>query len=89
MQKEAIIKIFLRKLVNSNTWGGKHTAETNLRKSLPKHLRGEKIVNDTIKELISSGILKCKISTKEKHISLNPKMKQEIHQILDASLENI
>ena len=46
MEKEVIMVRFLRKLINLNMWGGKHTESKNLLKSLPKHLRGEKVTNE-------------------------------------------
>ena len=44
--KEVIMIRFLRKLMNLNMWGGKHTEDKNLLKALPKHLRGEKITDE-------------------------------------------
>ena len=83
MNKEVIMVRFLRKLINLNMWGGKHTESKNLLKAIPKHLRGEKITNEAIKELNKSGFLLSKPSTGETHISLNPKMKKEISQFLE------
>lgn len=50
--KEVIMKRFLRKLVNLNIWGGRHTEIKNLQKSLPDHLRGTKEAKLAVKELI-------------------------------------
>ncbi len=50
--KEVIMKRFLRKLLNLNIWGGRHTELKNLQKSLPDHLRGCKESKEAIKDLI-------------------------------------
>ena len=73
------LKRFLRKLTNLNIWGGKHTELTNLRKCVPTHLRGTKIVNQAIKELVNLEFINLKISTYETHLSLNPRKKKEIY----------
>lgn len=83
MEKEIIMIRFLRKLINLNMWGGKHTESKNLLKALPKHLRGEKITNDAIKELYRLEFLLSKPSTGEIHISLNPRNKKEIAEFLE------
>lgn len=82
MEKDDIIKRFLRKLVNLNIWGGRHTELANLKKCLPRHLRGEKITDEAIKEMISAGFLTLKLSTYEVHVSLNPSKKKEIYEFL-------
>lgn len=59
-------------------WGGAHTEEINLTKTLPKHLRGEKITKEAIKEMYNLEFLLWKKSTGEIHVSLNPRKKKEI-----------
>ena len=83
MQKEIIMTRLLRKLINLNMWGGKHTESKNLLKALPKHLRGEKITNEAIKELYSLEFIISKRSTGEIRISLNHKKKKEIVEFLE------
>ncbi len=80
--KEAIMKRFLRKLVNLNIWGGKHTELKNLQKALPDHLRGSKESKQAIKELLNKGFLTIKMSTKEYHVSLNSHKQKEIYEFL-------
>ena len=53
VEKEVIMARFLRKLMNQNTWGGKHTESKNLVKSLPKHLRGRKLLVGQLKNCIN------------------------------------
>jgi hypothetical protein len=77
-----IMKRFLRKLVNLNIWGGRHTEIKNLQKSLPDHLRGTKEHKQAIKELINKGFLNVKPSTGELHVSLNSHMQKEIFEFL-------
>ncbi len=83
MQKEIIMTRLLRKLINLNMWGGKHTESKNLLKALPKHLRGEKITNEAIKELYRLEFVISKSSTGEIHISLNHTKKKEIAEFLE------
>lgn len=76
------MKRFLRKLINLDIWGGRHTELINLKKSIPTHLRGEKVTNDAIKELVNREFIKIKQSTKEIHISLNSEKQQEIYEFV-------
>lgn len=87
--KEAIMKRFLRKLVNLNIWGGRHTELKNLQKALPMHLRGNKETKEAIKELISRGFITIKMSTGEHHISLNSHKQKEIYEFLGGFDERI
>ena len=82
MDKPSIMKRFLRKLVNLNIWGGRHTELTNLKKAIPKHIRGEKITDEAIKELVRIEFITTKQSTGEIHISLNSKKQQEIYDFI-------
>ena len=80
--KEAIMKRFLRKLLNLNIWGGRHTQLKNLQKALPSHLRGSKESKRAIKELVEREFVIIKPSTGEKHVSLNSHKQQEIYNFL-------
>src|SRR3989339_812626 len=73
MDKLFVMKRFLRKLANLDIWGGRHTELINLKKALPKHLRGERVTDEAIKDLISLELITTKQSTGEIHISLNSK----------------
>ena len=80
----AIQKKMIRMLKNKRKYNGAHTETIHLRNCVPKHLRGEKIVDEAIKDLFKIGILINKKSTKELHCSLdNSKLKQinEIEEI--------
>ena len=84
MQEEiAIMKRFLRKLINLNIWGGRHTELTNLLKALPKHLRGTKETKNAIRELLKLEFLTIKKSTFEEHVSLNSHKQKEIFEFLE------
>jgi len=74
--------------MNRNTWGGKHTEAKNLLKAVPKHLRGDKVTSEAIKELHRLEFLISKPSTGEMHISLNPRKKKEIDEFLDSVVKN-
>jgi len=80
--KEIIMKRFLRKLLNLNIWGGRHTEIINLQKCLPDHLRGIKETKLALKELIDREFILIKLSTGERHISLNSHKQQEIYNFL-------
>ena len=82
MDKIFIMKRFLRKLINLNIWGGRHTGLTNLKKAIPKHLRGEKITEEAVKELVTMELVRTKQSTGEIHTSLNSKKQQEIYDFI-------
>ncbi len=82
--KEEIINIqkkMIRMLKNKKKFGGAHTETIHLRNCVPKHLRGEKIVNIAIKDLFDKEILINKQSTGEKHCSLNNARLDEIGEI--------
>lgn len=83
MEKVGIMAKLLRKLMNLNMWGGKHTEAKNLVKSLPKHLRGEKVTIEAVNELHRLEFLISKPSTGEVHVSLNPKKKKEMFEFLE------
>ena len=55
---------------------------TNLKKAIPKHLRGEKVTEEAIKELAAMEFITAKQSTGEIHISLNSKKQQEIYEFI-------
>lgn len=82
MDKIFIMQRFLRKLINLDIWGGRHTELINLKKCIPKHLRGEKATEEAIKELINKGFLKIKKSTGEFHVSLDSNKQQEIYEFV-------
>lgn len=82
MDKTFIMKRFLRKLVNLEMWGGRHTELINLKKCIPGHLRGQKVTDESIKELVSLGFLRIKHSTGEIHVSLNSDKQQEIYEFI-------
>ena len=80
--KEIIMKRFLRKLINLNIWGGRHTELKNLQKALAAHLRGSKEHKKALKELLDREFITIKISTGEKHVSLNSHKQREIYEFL-------
>ena len=84
MEKRAIQEKILRKLmaIKPPKWESSHTEETNLVKGLPSHLRGEKIVEKSIKELYKKEFLIKSKKTREWHVSLNPQKRKEIYKFL-------
>ena len=81
--KEVIMRRFLRKLINLNIWGGRHTELKNLQKSLSSHLRGSKESKKALNELLKRQFLILKSSTGEKHVSLNSHKQKEIYNFLE------
>ena len=82
--QEEVIKIqkkMIRMLKNKKKFGGAHTETIHLRNCVPKHLRGEKIIDEAIKGLFRKEILINKQSTGEKHCSLNPAKLNEIEEV--------
>lgn len=77
----AIQKRMIRMLKNKKKYGGAHTETIHLRNCVPKHLRGEKIVEEAIADLFKRGILINKKSTGEEHCSLNTEKLKEINEI--------
>ena len=71
----------IRMLKNKRKFGGAHTETIHLKNCVPRHLRGEKIVDEAIKDLFNKDILINKQSTGEKHCSLNPNKLKEIEEM--------
>ena len=84
MDKRLIQEKMLRKLMamKPHKWGNSHTEEINLGKGLPKHLRGNKAVDQAIEELQKMDFLIRLKKTGEWHVSLNPRKKEEMYRFL-------
>ena len=52
-----IQKKMIRMLKNKKKYGGGHNETMHLKNCVPKHLRGEKIVDEAIKDLFRRGVL--------------------------------
>lgn len=72
----SIKRAILKKLFKHRFIGGKHTEIRNAMKGFPPHLLKE--VKKEILNLIKEGYLLSKPSTGEIHISLDPRMLDEI-----------
>jgi hypothetical protein len=71
----------LNKLHLRGKWGASHTSIDLVSKGLPSHQIGD--AKDIAKDLITEGLLLRKPSTKELHVSLNPRKKAEICGIIN------
>ena len=80
-EMRAIQKKMIRMLKNKKKYGGAHTETIHLKNCVPKHLRGEKIVEEAISDLFKKGILLNKKSTGEQHCSLNTAKLQEMNEL--------
>ena len=77
----SIKRDILKKLFRHRYIGGKHTEIRNAMKGFPIHFLKE--VKKEIQNLIRQNYLLAKISTKEIHISLNPRRLEEIRKEID------
>jgi hypothetical protein len=87
MEKIIIQERLLKNLMEFKPpkWGNSHTEERNMLKILPRHMIGEKIVRDAIKELYKLRFIIKMKKTNEWHVSLNPMKKREIYEFLGIS----
>lgn len=81
MNEEVIKKALLRKLFYMGKWGNSHTSFDNLPKGFPTHLRGD--IKDIAKKLIKENLLLSKPTHYGLEVSLNPKKKKEIEELID------
>ena len=86
LSKNEIKARIIRKLVRWNKWGGAHTE--NILNGLPTHLRGDRIVKETLKELEKDEWILLAKKTGEIHYSLNPKKADEILQFYEKYCKN-
>ena len=80
MKEMDIKRGIIRKLFYLGKWGGNHTSFDNLPKGFPKELRKE--VKAVAKDLIRKGILLSKPTSYGTEVSLNPRKKEDIENIL-------
>ena len=78
-----IQKKIIRMLKNKRKYGGAHTETIHLKKCVPKHLRGEKVVEEAIHDLFQKGILINKKSTGKNHCSLDSSKLSEIEKYIE------
>lgn len=79
-----IQKKMIRMLKNKKKYKGAHTETINLRRCVPKHLRGTKIVDKAISDLFKRGILINKKSTGKLHCSLDSSKLKEVSKIEES-----
>ena len=77
---EAIRRTILRKLIYLGKWGASHTAFDNLPKGFPGEVRGK--VKRAARNLIKEGLLISKPTSYGLQVSLNPKQKKKIEEIV-------
>ncbi len=84
MDKKLIIKKFIvRKLYRKRMWMHKHANINNLPKGLSNELRSSKEVKDAIDELLKDQVLMSKPTHYGLEVSLNPRMKREIEELIE------
>jgi len=77
---ESVRAWVLFKLLRHRHWGGKHTSFDNLPKGKPKHMVDG--IKRICKEMIKEGLLIAKPTHYGLEISLNPKEKRRIIEII-------
>lgn len=80
MDKEQLKGFIVKKLFHHGYVGGRHTDIENLKKGLPGHIKGD--VKEAAKELVKEGIILSKPTSYGLHVSLNPRMREEIEKYL-------
>jgi len=88
--------VILRTLIQKRKVGGAHTPLDNITHNLPDDLlhdkKGQKIIDEAVKELVNSNfviVLKKKTGKgSDLHISLNPRAIKEISEFLGISTNN-
>ncbi len=84
MEEKTIIKKFIiRKLYRKRMWMHKHTNINNLPKGLSNALRVSREVKNAIEELLKEQILLSKPTHYGLEVSLNPKRKKEIEDLVE------
>ncbi len=73
----------IEKMVKHRLWGGKHTSIDNIPKGFPSNMI--KDVKIEIKNLIKEGYIIHKPTSYGLEVSLNPRMKNEIEEIIKSS----
>lgn len=87
MLEEDIKKVLINRLVRDKHWGEAYTH--NIRKYLPKHLRGEKITDKAIKDMLKAEwLIVPKHKGGEPMFSLNLKKVKEVMEFYEAHSSN-
>ncbi|MBI2143950.1 hypothetical protein HYU17_02245 [Candidatus Woesearchaeota archaeon] len=82
MLKDDIKKVLISRLVRGRHWGEAYTH--NIRRFLPKHLRGEKVTDEAIEELIKQEwLIIPKYKRGEPMFSLNPRA-ESVKEIMQS-----
>ena len=82
LSKEQIKARIIKKLVRWKKWGGSHTE--NIFNGLPRHLHGEKVVQEVLHDLIQEQWLLAAIKTGERHYSLNRRKTKEFLKFYES-----
>lgn len=88
----AVKKVILRRLVNANIWGGKHTPQAFVIKGVPQRIRhtvhGRRVIKKAFKELLGDEWIRLAPKRTgretEDHVSLNPRKVREIREFLNS-----
>jgi len=85
--REELKAHILYKLARRRIWGGKHLPIIYVRSGIPqKHLSQ---LDEIAKELINEGFLIHAPKTREIHISLNPRMRKGIIELIEKYIGKI
>ena len=78
--REQIKSWVLNKMKRHRHIGGKHTEINNIRKGSPQEFHSE--IEKVIGELIKERTIVVKLTSYGKHVSLNPRLMQEINEFI-------
>ncbi len=79
--KEELKAHILYKLARRRMWGGKHLPIMYVRSGIPQKYLSQ--LDEIAKELINEGLLIQAPKTGQLHVSLNPRMKREIIELIE------
>jgi len=75
-------RMILQCLHSRDKWGGAHTSIKHILKKIPVHARGSKEVRKAASDLIKENKIILKKTTEDDHVSLNPRLLNEIREEL-------
>ncbi|MFA6214903.1 MAG: hypothetical protein WC717_06550 [Candidatus Micrarchaeia archaeon] len=75
----------LYKLARHRRWGGKHTELVNVRTALPRECQRD--AETLARELANDGFLTWLPKTGQIHVSLNPRKKKEIVELVEKYIK--
>ena len=73
-------RMILECLQQRSKWGGSHTSTKNMLRKIPHHDWGSKEARQAASDLIKEGKIMIKKTVEDDHVSLNPRLVDEIRR---------